>query len=224
MVIWRLKSHVGQNEQTRKSKDYIMRKILKIMLSLLLIIVLSTPCRIFAASYYTFNDHKMIGGVGDYGKNKKYYYIVSNAGSHADLINGSIKQWVNTTSRLGYTTSLSFAKTTNRSNSVLDYMTTSGKGNHSDGVLAWTEFYKSGKNINPSTVNWKYCYVKIYKTNFNKLTKNGRKGTIAHEAGHAFGLAHNQGNPKSIMCQTKYGRAVSSAQICDLKGINHLYK
>lgn len=90
--------------------------------------------------------------------------------------------------------------------------------------LAWTEFYKSGKNINPSTVNWKYCYVKIYKTNFNKLTKNGRKGTIAHEAGHAFGLAHNQGNPKSIMCQTKYGRAVSSAQICDLKGINHLYK
>ena len=103
-------------------------------------------------------------------------------------------------------------------------MTTSGKGNHSDGVLAWTEFYKSGKNINPSTVNWKYCYVKIYKTNFNKLTKNGRKGTIAHEAGHAFGLAHNQGNPKSIMCQTKYGRAVSSAQICYLKGINHLYK
>ena len=56
------------------------------------------------------------------------------------------------------------------------------------------------------------------------MTKNGRKGTIAHEAGHAFGLAHNQGNPKSIMCQTKYGRAVSSAQICDLKGINHLYK
>ena len=55
--------------------------------------------------------------------------------SHADLINGSIKQWVNTTSRLGYTTSLSFAKTTNRSNSVLDYMTTSGKGNHSDGVV-----------------------------------------------------------------------------------------
>ena len=99
MVIWRLKSHVGQNEQTRKRKDYIMRKILKIMLSLLLIIVLSTPCQIFAASYYTFNDHKMIGGVGDYGKNKKYYYIVSNADSHADLINGSIKQWVNTTSR-----------------------------------------------------------------------------------------------------------------------------
>lgn len=49
-------------------------------------------------------------------------------------------------------------------------------------------------------------------------------GTIAHEAGHAFGLAHNQGNPKSIMCQTGSGRSVSSAQICDLKGINHLYK
>lgn len=41
--------------------------------------------------------------------------------------NESIKQWVNTTSRLGYTTSLSFAKTTNRSNSVLDYQALSRK-------------------------------------------------------------------------------------------------
>lgn len=164
----------------------------------------------------------MQGGVGDYGKNKRYYYIVNS--SYSEQIDKAIKQWVNTTSRLGYTTSLSFAKTTNRTNSVLDYMETSNREGHSTGVLAWTEFYKSGNSVNPLVSNWKYCYVKLYKPSFNKLSISGKKGTIAHEAGHAFGLAHNQGNPKSIMCQTKNGRSVSSAQICDLKGINHLYK
>lgn len=194
------------------------------ILSISLIITLVTPCQVFAADYYTFNDHKMKGGVGDYGKNKRYYYIVNSASSYTEQIDKAIKQWVNTTSRLGYTTSLSFAKTTNRANSVLDYMVTSNREGHSTGVLAWTEFYKSGNSINPSSSNWKYCYVKLYKPNFKNLSKSGKKGTIAHEAGHAFGLAHNQGNPKSIMCQTGSGRSVSSVQICDLKGINHLYK
>lgn len=173
---------------------------------------------VHAQNYYTFNNHKMIGGVG--GSGTKYYYVASSAKNYSKYCTSAMNDWVYTTERLNYTTSISFKKTTTRSNSVIDILGTKNRGSHSKGVLAWTEFYKSGSTINPNNANWKYCYIKIYTPS---LKASSSKGTIAHEIGHAFGLAHNNKNVKSIMCQTGSGRKVSTAQICDLKGINHLY-
>lgn len=184
---------------------------------LVILLTISSSSTVNAASYYTFNDHTMIGGVG--GSGTKYYWVKS----YTKKSNAAMKDWVYTTSRLNYSTSLSFKSTSDRANSVIDIMSTSSRGSHSKNVLAWTEFYKSGSSITPSENNWKYCYIKLYKPTFKSLSSSGKKGTIAHEMGHAFGLAHNNSNPNSIMCQTGSGRRVSSAQICDLKGINHLY-
>lgn len=41
--------------------------------------------------------------------------------------------------------------------------------------------------------------------------------------GHAFGLDHNNPNPKSIMCQTGAGREVQRVQKTDSDAINRLY-
>lgn len=170
----------------------------------------------YAKNYYTFNDHKMIGGVGQYGNYRRYYYILDSASSHREKIETAMNDWVFNS----ITTSLSFRETSNRANSVMDIMKVSSGG--ASGVLAWTEFYKSGTSVSPTNENWKYTYIKLYKPNF-KSTNCNIKGTIAHEMGHCFGLAHNNSKPASIMCQTAYGRSVNKAQNCDLKGINHLY-
>lgn len=186
---------------------------------------------VYAADYYTRNNHHMTGyGVGNYGKNTQKYFVVNSKHNHQTVIDNAMSEWINTTSRLNYTTPISFKKTTNRANSVIDFMNTgTTKDNdghmHSAGVLAWTEYYiVGGKQVSADKQNWKYCYVKLYCSNYDDLSANGRKGTAAHEIGHCFGLAHNNGNKKSIMCQTREGRSVSSAQKCDLKGINYLYK
>lgn len=39
----------------------------------------------------------------------------------------------------------------------------------------------------------------------------------------AFGLAHNNQNPNSIMCQTKYNRQVQRVQKVDNDALNKLY-
>lgn len=203
--------------------DIISKKFKNAMLVILIIatfLLVDNGICVCAKDYYTFNNHKMTGGVGQYGKNRRYYYVLSSADGYKGKISTAMDEWVYTS----YTTSLSFRKTSDRKNSVVDVMATSKKGNHSSGVLAWTEFYKhGGASVNPDKSNWKYSYVKIYKPNFKGKGVN-QKGTIAHEFGHCFGLAHNNSKSKSIMCQTAYGRSVSKAQKCDLKGINHLYK
>lgn len=197
------------------------KKIRKIKMGILMVLVLFTSCfneniTAYAKNYYTYNDHKMIGGVGQYGNYRRYYYILNSASSHKGKIETAINDWVYNS----ITTSLSFRETSNRENSVMDIMKVENGG--SSGVLAWTEFYKSGSSVSPSNQDWKYTYIKLYKPNFKSENCN-IKGTIAHEMGHCFGLAHNNSKPDSIMCQTAYGRSVNKAQKCDLKGINHLY-
>lgn len=203
--------------------DYTSKNIKNIIVAIIVIVTflfIDNGMNVNAKDYYTFNDHKMSGGVGQYGNYRRYYYILSSADSYKSKISTAMDEWVHT----NYTTSLSFRKTSDRKNSVVDVMATSKIGSHASGVLAWTEFYKhGGGSVNPDKSNWKYTYVKIYKPNF-KGKGVSQKGTIAHEFGHCFGLAHNNSKPKSIMCQTAYGRSVSKAQKCDLKGINHLYK
>lgn len=194
-------------------------KIVKnIAISILtLSLFLSSSLSVFAADYYTFNDHVLNGGVGNYGVNNRYYFITASASTYSSSFQTAMSDWIYTTSRLGVTTPISYVQTTTQSSSVLDVYAV--KLPITDTTLAYTDFIRNGSEIDPYTQNWGWN-----KVTFNiTICATTNIGTAAHEIGHAFGLAHNNSNVYSIMCQTGSGRKVSQAQVCDLNGINHLY-
>lgn len=168
-----------------------------------------------------------IGGVGNYGKNTQFYYIHSSASSYETFyIDTAWSDWIFTTSRLGITTPISFRQTTNRSSSVVDISAFNGE---LDEGYAWTEHLDYGAGDGPDWVvpwidkeDWDYAHIYINTPEFNKLSSFHKKGTIAHEIGHAMGLAHTT-TKTYIMTQIGEGRTVNSAQPDDLAGINYLY-
>ena len=96
----------------------------------------------------------------------------------------------------------------------------------SDSVLAETRFYSStGARVQPQKSNWYYSEIYINHDAFSKPSFSNEQalGTVIHEMGHAFGLAHNNTNVNSIMCQTAYGRRVQRVQKTDNDAINRLY-
>jgi len=93
-------------------------------------------------------------------------------------------------------------------------------------ILAETKmFNSSGGQISPTSANWAYAEIHINNDTFRlpSFTNAQAQGTVIHEMGHAFGLAHDQGNPYSIMCQTGAGRIVQSVQKVDNDAILTLY-
>lgn len=91
------------------------------------------------------------------------------------------------------------------------------------GLLAETRFYNgSGTQMNPYT-NYVYTEIFINDTTMHNLNVDNMRGTIAHEIGHTLGLAHNNSNPQSIMCQTGYGRSVQTVQQIDNTAVVNLY-
>lgn len=96
-----------------------------------------------------------------------------------------------------------------------------------DRVLAETLHFDSSENqVQNHDKNWYYAKILINDDNFKKssFSNENAQGTIIHEMGHAFGLAHNNTNPNSIMCQTSSGRKVQRVQYVDNNAINKKYK
>lgn len=176
----------------------------------------------YAADYYR-HKYKLNGGVGDYGSYRRYYYITSSASSYSSLINNAMNDWIYTTDRLNYTTSISYRSTTTQKSSVMDIYASNVPSMQG---YAYTYCMLYQKVVDPDVQNWGWNKIIINTAYFNNgdlSTSSIKKGTIAHEMGHCFGLAENNGNKNAIMCQFGSGRKVTSAQICDLKGINAIY-
>ena len=105
------------------------------------------------------------------------------------------------------------------------YWVSQGQGNY---VLAETLFYDGNTRLYPSqnnTVCWEFTNIYINDDNFrsSSFSNEQAQGTVIHEMGHAFGLAHNNSNPYSIMCQTSSGRKVQSVQAIDDNAVNAKY-
>jgi hypothetical protein len=56
------------------------------------LVVGATP----AYAYDTFHDHRLWGGVGDYGYNNQYYYVDGSAGAHFSTIVTAMDDWIYT--------------------------------------------------------------------------------------------------------------------------------
>lgn len=189
---------------------------------------MSVPVFAYNVFGYTLN-----GGVGNYGYSTRHYWIDSSASDYTSLINNAVSTWVGTTARLNITTPISLENTTTKTSSYFDVYMYELQG-ASNGVAATFFYVKNVGCINPDlstgpNQNYSWTEIVLNSTTFPNLQANSvltatekQQGTIAHEFGHAMGLAHNS-NVSSIMCQLQGGRRVYMPMVDDANGINYLY-
>jgi hypothetical protein len=198
-----------------------MLKIFK-ALSLVIFVLINTllVSPLTSNAYGTFNSHVLTGGVGNWGNDREYYWLHSTAVPLRATISEAMSNWVNTSHIVS--TPISFRETTNQPSSVIDTYY-SFYYDPSQGIAGETVFFTGSTKIDPSNSNWSWTEVRLNAPTFQNLSAYNKKGTVAHEFGHAFGLAHQNFNPNVIMCQLGSGRAVNTPQGDDLNGINALY-
>ncbi len=157
---------------------------------------------------------------------------------------GNLTAWINYASGVGYWQTYITGATNNWmypgwDNPIYIHYASSNYGSNLDfhqnsnsyflggsSTLAWTRFFNgNGGEIYPWNTNWYYAEVHINNDAYRNpsFTNSQAQGTTTHEVGHALGLAHDNNNIYSIMCQTGYGRAVQTVQKVDNDAINILY-
>lgn len=168
-----------------------------------------------ASAYATFNGHKLIYGVGNYGASTQHYWVDSSASAYSGTIDTAMNNWIYTTSYWGITTPISYTRTSTRSASRMDHYKVST-------INSWwglTQMFSGSTQVNPSTANWVWAKVLL---DGDYANCPNQKGVIAHEQGHGMGLAHVSSGT-SLMRWDIAGLAINRAQPDDLNGINHLY-
>jgi len=174
-----------------------------------------------SAQAYVLIGNKLNGGVGNWYTGTYRYYWYDSSNSYASNINASIYKWNHTGSIL--ITKINFMSTSYKPASVSDFYKTTEPNTGANG---YTLFYvgSSTTPISPFSSNWDWCRIYLNTTYYDALSTNELKqGVICHEFGHVMGLYENNSNPSSIMCQSAYGRSVTSPQLDDLQGINSMY-
>lgn len=174
-----------------------------------------------AFAFATYNGHVLNGGVGNYGSTPRYYYITFSASDQETDITNAVSTWIHTTSRIGVTTPIYWARTSTQSSSVMDFYHNIYY-DQSTGIIATTDQILNNVVISPSNTNWNWGKVKLNTPCFDPLSSYNEEGSCAHEIGHIMGLAHTSVTNR-VMCQLQDGRTVNAAQVDDANGINYLY-
>lgn len=163
------------------------------MISFLLIVML-TPTTTLA--YATFNNHKSIVGVGNYGNNRLYYFIGGTATSEAAIIDSAMNKWVNSNGT-GMYTPISYRRTYTQSSATIDIWNTS----YNDGVaVGSTNFFIGSSVVSPYSTNWYWNEVYLHPL-YRSSSAFVKNNVVAHELGHCFGLDHS-GNRAHLMYKT----------------------
>lgn len=207
------------------------KHIILTFLLLAILLIADIPAKASAASL----RYKLNGGIGNYGRNRRYYYIDSSCNADVTAkINTAWSDWIYTS----ITTPISTRQTTTKSQSVFDFYI------YNDNLFstaeAFTEFYiNPSTQISPSlpinsglsnTQNWDWTNIKLHHENFFTMDERfpGRnfdmqKAVIAHEIGHAMGLIHTSATELSIMRMGTINLFVDKCTELDLQTINALY-
>ena len=175
-----------------------------------------------AFAYTTYSNHVLNGGVGNYGYTNRYYFITSSASTYSSLIDSAMYDWINTTSRIGITTPISFVKTSTQSSSIMDIYA----GHYYPveyQVAGDTLHFINSTLVDQWSTNWGFCKNRINSTYFDTISSFYKNHTVSHEMGHVMGLNENNANTSSVMCQGWASPTVYNAQADDANGINFLY-
>lgn len=135
----------------------------------------------------------------EYANNYSVYTLCGATAWHSDKLLFTLN-WSKTNSS-NYT---AFCKTTNTAE---------------EGILAYTIFLSDTKagEIDPNSNDWNSSIIYVNKNMTVPVT------TFIHEFGHVMGLAHNNSNPSSIMCQSAYGRTATMPSDFDLSLLSLKY-
>lgn len=201
---------------------------MRLILAALMFIGVQMPTT--AHAYKDYADHKLKYGVGAYGSNNQHYYVTSSAMPYESSIDSAICDWIYTTSRIGVTTPISYTQTSVQANSRMDIY--AGAYWPSSSGIKGAAYWMSGSSPVPGgdgvtsttgpLTDWVWGKIKLNNPNFSNLGTWDRKGVVAHEMGHVFGLAHVTAT-NVIMWNYSASRSVNTARKDDLNGINHLY-
>lgn len=202
----------------------MVKKIMSVFIVTVMLITVYTT-NIYA--FNTFDDHVLLGGVGDYGANRRYYWIAESALSLEGLIDQAVYEWIYTSTTPGVTTPISFRQTVQASVSVMDFHYDTFQSPYTY-TYARARHFDLGGECYSYLEDWKWTTVEMNKLQFSKLPTSGtygnqQLGCISHEIGHCFGLDHTYSSTYNIMYDGDYTRRVTRAQKDDLNGINYLY-
>lgn len=191
------------------------KKIVSVMSASLIALGLATS----TSDAYALLGKKLNGGV-----TYRQYYVTSSASTHSSKITEMMNKWIYSTASHGITTPLNFSKSSRQYGSEMDFYGGSYDYYPYRDSAAWEEGWTySGSQINQGIKNWDYSKIYLNYFRFNSSSTTVKKGTIAHEMGHAFGLAHVKGIG-SLMCTIGGGRIAHWPTADEFKGINALYK
>lgn len=180
--------------------------------------------------YHTFGDYQMGYGVGDYGKNRRYYYETGFDSTYSNYIANAVSEWVHTSNEGPHVkTSISIRKTTTKKSALFEFVNGfigEGKGGQTKFFLYQSEVPLNSEWALTKNYGWAQCTIGVSELNKKKynIPAAQKQATIAHELGHAMGLSHQNNRPESIMCQYRGGtRKATRADATDCNTINHIY-
>nr|WP_315529929.1 matrixin family metalloprotease [Carnobacterium maltaromaticum] len=199
-----------------------MKKSFKVfcLILIMLPIFLTTTSTAKAAAYRTWGRNRLSVGVGNYGRNTKYYWYSGGFATASDqnTVNNAMSKWTNSNGTGAYTP-ISFRRTASQANSTIDFH----RGGPVSGVLGYTQMFVGSNVINFSSQSWYWAKITM-TTAYTYSTQRTKNITVAHEAGHAMGLDHNDTISATVM-RTKLNNSMPTGpSINDFSGINYLYK
>lgn len=209
-----------------------LQKANKIMMLLLAVALISG--NMSREIYAVEGKYELVGGVGDYGAKKRYYYIDDSCKTAglAKMIRTCWKEWVNTK----VYTPISVYETTTQSKSCFDFYYKKFYESYTtlDGLTLY--FYNNEEAVSMDALgpgdDYDWAKININKETYASLNKkytknfNVKKFVVAHEIGHALGLIHEPENSskKTIMQRETKNANCQKCQPCDLEDINKMYK
>ncbi len=178
----------------------------------------------------TFDDKKLVSGVGNYGNNKRYYWIASSfSNNYVDRIRNAFEFWTYTSNNPGVTTAISIKESSLKSDATFEIHKKDLPGDNT----GLTEHYAYDTYISdPSSKNWTWSkiYIDATFTEENSYPNQQKAGLVAHEIGHAMGLSHQPNRPNdSIMYNWDDKRKFPNGEWRnrpserDCNNINHIY-